>query len=809
MPKKRSIAPWSILTIVVALLVGTLALPNEYSKWAPSFLRSRTLHFGLDLVGGTQLDFRISEQEIEEEIRLLTQQISELEKEGSSVEELNKARLQLQSIQDQQRTVVEAIRTVLERRINALGVSEAVITPSYIGDEKHLLVECPGVVDTQKCIETVGKTIQLEFKEEFTEATEEFEKSIEEQVNLALDRIHGSGESLQILGQDFGSQLGVLYNNEHAYFQDELPTGLEEFWNKNPGSDVSRKEGSITVRQPDENGALVDTEVPGIFLIEVTRPKTSTGRLINEAPAAFSLLQEEEDNLTYTFHEDEEFAGSDTSPVILGTLRSMQNGELKTVSLDDGSAAIVFRRSFTPGREEMEVSHILIEYQGASQASEETTRTKEEAKTLAEDLKKQIDDGANFEELAKHYSDDSSGSTGGSLGRFGRSELTPPFEEVAFKLATGEISTPVETQFGYHIIRADQAASTTSEQASFDILSVEETGALERAQAIMTRMQNGEVKKAEDVVYLRTLFFSLLPTGWKDTELDGKHFRSATVTLDPVTNIPVVQITFDDEGGRIFQELTKKNIGKRIAIFVGGDLVSAPVVQTEIGGGIAVITGSKNFDEARLLAQDLNTGAIPAPIYLAGQRTVEATLGAAALQKSVQAALIGIFILMIFMIMVYRILGFLADISLFIYAILFLAILKLPLLFFSNQYIVLTLAGMAGIILSIGMAVDANILIFERIKEEIRKGKALQTAIEIGFKRAWPSIRDGNVSTFITCIILFMIGSSIVRGFAITLVVGVALSMFTAIVITRWLIGKVAASPLGERVGLFCGNLKD
>jgi preprotein translocase subunit SecD len=313
------------------------------------------------------------------------------------------------------------------------------------------------------------------------------------------------------------------------------------------------------------------------------------------------------------------------------------------------------------------------------------------------------------------------------------------------------------------------------------------------------------VTAEEDAIELRTLFFSLLPTGWKDTELDGKHFRSAVVTMDPTTNMPVVQIAFDDEGGKIFQELTKKNVGKRIAIFVGGDLVSAPVVQQEIAGGIAIITGSKNFEEAKTLAQDLNTGAIPAPIYLAGQHTIEATLGGEALHTSLKAALVGIIILMIYMIIIYRFLGFLADIALSIYALLFLVILKLPLFLFTSQYIVLTVAGMAGIILSIGMAVDANVLIFERVKEEIRKGKMLQTAMNIGFKRAWPSIRDGNASTLITCAVLFMIGTSIVRGFAITLSMGVLMSMFTAITVTRWLINKTAHFSFAQNTHFLLG----
>ena len=260
---------------------------------------------------------------------------------------------------------------------------------------------------------------------------------------------------------------------------------------------------------------------------------------------------------------------------------------------------------------------------------------------------------------------------------------------------------------------------------------------------------------------------------------------------------------FDTEGGKMFGELTKANIGKRIAIFVGGDLVSAPVVQQEITGGTAIITGSANFDEARLLAQDLNTGAIPAPIHLVGQYTVEATLGEAALQTSLWAALLGTIILMIYMVVVYRLLGVLANIALLVYAFLFFVLLNLPLFLFSDNYIVLTLAGMAGIILSLGMAVDANVLVFERMKEELRKGKLVKTAVETSFVHAWPAIRDGNVSTLITCAILFLIGTSIVRGFAITLGLGVVLSMFTAITVTRWMLRKIAVTDIANRTELF------
>jgi protein-export membrane protein SecD len=223
-------------------------------------------------------------------------------------------------------------------------------------------------------------------------------------------------------------------------------------------------------------------------------------------------------------------------------------------------------------------------------------------------------------------------------------------------------------------------------------------------------------------------------TGWKDTELDGKHFRHAAVTLDPVTNIPVVQISFDTEGGKLFQQITKNNIGKKIAIFVGGQMVTSPTVNEEISGGIAVITGSRTVQEARTLAQDLNTGAIPAPIYLTGQYTIEATLGSSALQTSLLAGFIGVIILMIYMLVVYRMLGAVANVALMVYAFILFASLKLPLFLISHTYVVLTLAGMAGIILSVGMAVDANVLVFERMKEELRKGKSLRNSIDSSFK---------------------------------------------------------------------------
>lgn len=792
---------WPIVTAVVAVILFVIALPDGARKWAPGFLRAPTFHFGLDLAGGTELDFRISQEEMIKEIASIKADIATAQAQGGNGQKIAILQNQLQSIQQQQTTIVEAIRTVLERRINALGVSEASITPSYIGNEKHLLVECPGVVDTQKCINTVGKTIQLEFKEEQTEPTPEYEKQVRDRVRQAQLKLRQPDQTLGKLGEDLGSEIGISYKPSVRFFKDELPKGLEGIWSKTPAAGVSAYDAVIKVNGTDSAGQPALTDMKGVFLAEVLQPRTSTGRTVNEAPKAFDILAASGKQYAHTAHLNEKL-DAQVPAALAQTIRDMQPGDLKSVTLDNG-AAIVFLRKFTPGQTQLKASHILVSYKGAASAGAGVTRTKQEALTLALQLKQQVDKGANFESLARAQSDGPSAKQGGSLGTFGLGTMVPAFEQAALQMKTGQISAPVETQFGYHLIRLDSAPKPTADVASYELLSIKGATATQDAQNIIGDLQRGAVRSQEDQIVVRTLFFSLMPTGWKDTPLDGKHFRSASVTMDPTTNIPVVQIAFDDEGGRLFAEITKKSVGKRIAIFVGGQLVSAPTVQQEILGGTAVITGSQNFDEANKLAQDLNTGAIPAPIYLAGQRTVEATLGDAALKMSITAALIGTLILMAFMILMYRMLGLIADIALAFYALIFVAMLKLPLFLITSDHIVLTLAGMAGIILSIGLAVDANVLIFERTKEEIRKGKVLKTAIETGFLRAWPSIRDGNVATVITASILFVIGTSIVRGFAVTLSLGVLISLFTAIIVTRFFIRRIAATPLADKIWLF------
>ena len=266
---------------------------------------------------------------------------------------------------------------------------------------------------------------------------------------------------------------------------------------------------------------------------------------------------------------------------------------------------------------------------------------------------------------------------------------------------------------------------------------------------------------------------------WIDTGLTGANLvpGKSTVEFDQQSK-PEVGIQFDAEGKKKFAEITQRNLQKPVAIFLDDQPVSIPTVQSAITDGKAVITGSFTVDEAKKLALELNSGALPVPIKLIEQSTVEATLGNQSVKTSTIAGIIGLILIAIFMILYYRMMGVIAVAALLIYTLIVMALFKLiP--------VTLTLAGIAGFILSIGMAVDANILIFERIKEEIKGHRTLKNAIEEGFRRAWPSIKDSNFSTIMTCVILIWLTSGTIRGFAITLLIGVIVSLFTAITVSR------------------------
>lgn len=270
---------------------------------------------------------------------------------------------------------------------------------------------------------------------------------------------------------------------------------------------------------------------------------------------------------------------------------------------------------------------------------------------------------------------------------------------------------------------------------------------------------------------------------WISTGLSGKDLSKALLSTSQDGQW-VVDLQFNDKGTRKFADLTSKMVGKPMAIFFNGTVQSAPVIREPIVGGNAQISGGENgfeYEEAKEMVDLLNAGALPVPAKIIEENTVGPTLGADSIEKSKIAGIIGLGIVMLFMIAFYRLPGLIADIALICYSIMLFALFKIM----PNGGVTLTLAGIAGFILSIGMAVDANILIFERTKEELRAGRTLFTAINAGFDRAFTSIFDSNMSTIITCIILYMLGSSVVKGFALTLALGVIVSMFSAITITK------------------------
>ncbi|OGZ72258.1 MAG: protein-export membrane protein SecD [Candidatus Staskawiczbacteria bacterium RIFCSPLOWO2_01_FULL_38_12b] len=314
-------------------------------------------------------------------------------------------------------------------------------------------------------------------------------------------------------------------------------------------------------------------------------------------------------------------------------------------------------------------------------------------------------------------------------------------------------------------------------------------------------------EKQQDITKIKDWELALQNPYIKPTELTGKYLTKATVVFDQTTYKPQIQLAFNTEGAKLFEQITERNIKKPLAILldgasiidtsgdgkIDGNDLYAPMIQDKITGGTAVISGDMSAQTANDIARRLNSGALPvkigSPIL---QETVGPMLGSASLQKSLWAGVYGLLAVVLFMIVFYRLPGLLASIALMIYVAITLSIFKLV-------PVTLTLAGIGGFILSIGMAVDANILIFARMKEEIRQGKALPLAISEGFSRAWPSIRDSNINSLLVCVILFIFSTSFIKGFALTLALGVLVSLFSAIFITRILL-MVVIGTWAEKV---------
>jgi len=380
-----------------------------------------------------------------------------------------------------------------------------------------------------------------------------------------------------------------------------------------------------------------------------------------------------------------------------------------------------------------------------------------QAQERAQDvLEKALMPDADFSVLAQEYSEDpGSKSIGGDLGWFSKGMMIPEFEKVVFEdLTVGQITQElVITDVGCHIIKkTDEKINDEG-----DITEVKASHILIITQSEEAIRNNGQ---------------------WQYTGLTGKQLQRASVTFGGQSGEAEVSLEFNKEGAKLFGEITGRNIDKPVAIFLDNYPLSIPVVREKITSGQAVISGNFKLVEAKELARRLSAGALPVPIKLIGQQNIGPSLGRVSVEKSVIAGLLGFLLVAIFMVGFYKWRGVLAVVALSVYALVVLALYKLiP--------VTLTLAGVAGFIISLGMAVDANILIFERIKDERRLGKPLFVAIDDGFDHAWTAIRDGNITTLIVCFILYQFGSGLVRGFGLTLGIGVLVSMFTAIIVTR------------------------
>jgi protein-export membrane protein SecD len=447
-------------------------------------------------------------------------------------------------------------------------------------------------------------------------------------------------------------------------------------------------------------------------------------------------------------------------------------GEILSEPIENEFGYVFLKRGVKREAEpQVEASHILVCYKGADGCTNEQY-TQEQALEKAQEVFEQAN-ADNFAVLVlEHSTDLGSKETGGSLGTFGRGMMVEQFDEAVFSATAGDIVGPVETQFGYHIIY--KTKDITPEEIELWRIFVRKTV----EQDIIPALEQ-----------------------WVSTGLSGKQLDKTTVVTDSQTSQIQVSLRFNAEGAELFSEITERNIQKPVAIFLDGEPISTPNVNQVINNGEAVISGSFTIPEAQLLSQRLNAGALPVPVELISQQTIGATLGAESLAKSLYAGIVAILVVMTFMFLYYRLPGFLSVISLTLYIFATLSLYKVI-------GVTLTLSGIAGMILSIGMAVDANVLIFERIKEELKEGKSLRSAIEEGFLRAWPSIRDGNISTLITSFILMGFGSSFVKGFAVTLSMGILVSMFSAITVTRTFL-RFVEPHFSKKCGwMFLGNSK-
>ena len=671
--------------VLIALIAGVFSVPNHIVKniFGEESVITQTLAdykvtLGLDLAGGTELDYQID--------------LSDAMAMNSDDDEANNVDIN---------SIAESVRDALERRVNPAGIGEIIVKRSQVnvGNEtqQHILIQMPPSSNVEKAKADAEQDNRLEFFAEDPAALAAKRVEIAEAITIDLFNTNWETEAPKV-ATNFGGTL--------ESFDDVLLSSLTD---------------SNLVAQLQN---------------------TPTGGVVEE-------ILEIRIDPEFTVNEDGtlEISGSPFARNVLAIAHvNKKTSETRTDEVE----------------EEADARHILFAYPDALRAPEDVKyTTKEIAKAEAERVLQEIKDGGDFAALAIEFSTGPSGVDGGNLGTFAPGSMAPAFNDAVFnKEGTGLVAELVETDFGFHIIEVTKlqpAGETTVEDTriSYDLITWD----------------------SEDIT-------------WAKTGLGGAQLDIARVGYDQIGQ-PLVDLRFNPEGGDMFADITGELASRtcqagacRLAIQVGGQYISTPTVREKIIGRNAQISGSFTYESAKSLADGLNLGAIDAPVILSGQTTVEASLGAEQLSKSIKAALYGFAATTIFMILMYRVPGAIAAVALVIYVLIYIALLKLWPASLGGP-IVMSLSGAAGVALSIGLAVDGNILIFERLKEELIKGRTLPQAIDLGFERAWSAIKDSNLTTLITCTILFSLGSSIIKGFAIALIVGTLLSMFTAVIISR------------------------
>ncbi|MBT3349025.1 protein translocase subunit SecD [bacterium] len=698
---KKTILNRFLFVVGITILAAIFATPHHFfgDGVIAQKMEAFRVTLGLDLAGGTELDYRID----------LSDAIAQ-NNDDDPENDVNPD------------TIAESVRDSLEKRVNPAGIGEIVVKRSEVNGQQHILIQMPPSANVDEAKQNASRDNRLEFFEEDPALSDQLKTTVETALR-------------NITPKNWDARAKVLSTEKGVVFQKfDEPRFLDSI------HDPRIAEQLFAARE---------------------------GEILNEVIETTTEAE-------YTIDENGTMTVVSFPKPLLGIIRVTEKVSEK-------------REKTIPA--EVSAQHILFAYPEALRAPEDVKyESKESAQAEAEKMLEQLKTNGtdNFGELAKEFSTETAAQqSGGDLGKFGPGQMVAEFDAAIFAATeTGLLPEIIETDFGFHVI---DVTAITPEGTSTEL---------------------------EQKIAYQLLGWDRSELEWEKTELSGKHLESANVGFDQVGS-PYVGLLFNSDGGDLFAEITERVAARkcesgpcRLGIQVGGRWISTPTVREKIIGRHSQISGNFTFESAKELADGLNLGAIDAPVQLSGQMTIEPALGAEQLGKSLKAGALGLLATMIFMILSYRLPGVVASFALVLYAGLFITILKIWPTSFGGP-IVLSLSGIAGIALSIGLAVDGNILIFERMKEELLKGRSLHQALDLGFERAWTAIRDSNLTTLITCIILYNLGSSMIKGFAITLIVGTLLSMFTAITISRHILHFSLLSKTFQKLTWFGIDPKD